>query len=328
MRLQAAHVSFVLACAVLLCSCGRPERPVIVVIAGRDSLTIDKIRSLAPGTESDSVKTCLALRRLSLSRTAPADTRCSDSLAAKLAKRVSLVSGENYPVQAAALLLDAGAAILGRAGGAGDVKGFEAFLDSIFANAGRTPGGRPWPCGLTAGERAAFEAPGRAGVPGLARAVSLAAGVSQETGAVVASFFPAKGGESSGNAAELIKNLVATAARKERTAISTPAPDPTLALKYRPQASIKDSIVKRLPDLELIYKRQLKLTETAGGRVWITFRVGTDGRVIEAAITSSAIAGERFKERLLGFVRTIRFKAIPKAAGEMTFEFPFDFSAE
>jgi hypothetical protein len=100
------------------------------------------------------------------------------------------------------------------------------------------------------------------------------------------------------------------------------------ALSYRSQKSISDSIKRHLPNLEALYKKQLKIHETLSGKVWVTFVINPDGGVASARVTSTEIAEKDFLNPFCGYVEKIHFLKIPDSVGPMTFEFPFEFSPE
>jgi hypothetical protein len=100
------------------------------------------------------------------------------------------------------------------------------------------------------------------------------------------------------------------------------------ALAYRSQKSISDSIKRHLPNLEALYKKQLKIHETLAGKVWVTFVINPDGGVAAARVTSSEIAEKDFLNPFCSYLEKIHFLGIPKSVGPMTFEFPFEFSPE
>jgi len=100
------------------------------------------------------------------------------------------------------------------------------------------------------------------------------------------------------------------------------------ALSYRSQKSISDSIKRHLPNLEALYKKQLKIHETLSGKVWVTFVINPDGGVASARVTSTEIAEKDFLNPFCGYVEKIHFLRIPDSVGPMTFEFPFEFSPE
>jgi TonB family protein len=170
------------------------------------------------------------------------------------------------------------------------------------------------------------------------RIVTAVFGVSAEEAVTLVSFIRSdqrKTKSSSVDIGKMVKGICSKGTFPQSASTQKEAPPPELerknallALRFRPQESIRDSIARHLPDLELIYKKQLKLNEMAGGLVWVVFCVDAEGRVLSATVKSSAIANRQFQQLLAEYVRTIHFKAIPKNIGPMVFEFPFEFKSE
>ena len=104
-----------------------------------------------------------------------------------------------------------------------------------------------------------------------------------------------------------------------------PVENSALALKFRNQQSINTTVSEHIPNLEVLYKKELKLYPEMSGTVYVTFKVSYAGEVILAEIKSSEIENEKFIVPLLDYVKKIKFKAIPENVGNMTFEFPFEF---
>ncbi len=133
---------------------------------------------------------------------------------------------------------------------------------------------------------------------------------------------------------DLVKGLVfdSAAAAVEKTKKETkklvPRDNSALALKFRSQQSIQETIAEHIPILKGIYKKELKKNSTMAGIVYVTFRVDASGEVISAAIKSSQITSKDFLNPFLGYMKKITFKPIPETIGAMTFDFPFEFKPE
>ncbi len=133
---------------------------------------------------------------------------------------------------------------------------------------------------------------------------------------------------------DLVKGLVfdSAAAAVEKTKKKTKKlvqrDNSALALKFRSQQSIHETIAKHIPILEGIYKKELKRNSNMAGIVYVTFRVDASGEVISAAIKSSQITSKDFLNPFLDYVKKITFKPIPEKVGAMTFDFPFEFKPE
>lgn len=134
----------------------------------------------------------------------------------------------------------------------------------------------------------------------------------------------------SSDISELVKGLVSDGKLKpvKTRSLTANHKDPGLALKFRPQQSIRDSIARHLPNLEALYKKSLKTHQSMEGVVWVTLNVEADGSVSSARIKQSAISQSDFLQPFMEYVKAIHFLTIPENAGSMTFDFPFEFSSQ
>jgi hypothetical protein len=311
MRLGCAAV------AGLTCLCGKSEKSVVVV--GSDTLKIEKIRAMMPrDTVFDSLTVKQGAFRYSLAKVLPASERQADSAVAKFGRRMTLLSGKEWSSEPAAVLLNAGAGLQAKLLDAKDVNTALALVDSLAAISGKA---------LSDRDRVALQAMDISDAKFSVKLFSLVFGISEEEAATLANFIGKDVRESAGDIDAMVKDLLSApeVAARERSAA---AENPVLALKFRPQTSIRDSIVKHLPDLQQIYKKHLKMNGAVGGVVWVVFRVDAGGRVMSAAIKSSQIDSKLFLLQLKEYTSSIRFKSIPDRVGSMTFEFPFEFKPE
>ena len=313
------------ALAGIVCLCGKSEKTVVVV--GSDSLKIATIRAMMPAdSAADSLTIKQAVLRYSLAKAFPTSAQQVDSATTKFGRRMTLLSGAEWSPQAAAVLLNAGAGLEARIRNAKDTKTVIALADSLTALAGKTAGGKAF--------RAALDTMKITDQKFQVRLFTIVFGISEEEAATLSNFVRKDAVGSPGNVEALVKGLLSPPVARtnaknpmivaERTVVE----NPTLALKFRSQGSIRDSIGKHLPDLQQLYKKQLKVNEAAGGVVWLVFRVSSGGKVLSTAIKSSQIDNKQFLAGLQEYVRTIQFKTIPETVGPMTFEFPFEFKAE
>lgn len=113
-----------------------------------------------------------------------------------------------------------------------------------------------------------------------------------------------------------------------KRAVTMPRDNSAETLKYRDQKSIRDSISKHIPNLQQLYKKNLKKSSALYGNVIVTLRVAPQGKVISARIKSTEISDKTFLKPLVAYIKTMRFKPIPAKAGAITFDFPFEFNAE
>jgi hypothetical protein len=321
------------AIAGMACLCGKSEKTVVVV--GSDSLKIEKIRAMmAPDIAPDSIKMKQAVLRYSLANVLAASEKQADSAASKFCRRMTLLSGAEWSPEAAAVLLNAGAGLEAKIRNAKDIKAVLALVDSLAAISGKRGGGTAFHGLLSASDRAALATMDITDKKLQIKLFSMIFGISEEQSATLSNFVRQESRERATNAAAMVKDLlaapvVATKVKSvmvaaERTVIE----NPTLALKFRSQQSIRDSIQKHLPDLQQLYKKQLKTNEMAGGVVWVVFRVDAGGKVLSTAIKSSQIDNRQFLQGLRDYAHTIQFKTIPETVGPMTFEFPFEFKPE
>lgn len=133
---------------------------------------------------------------------------------------------------------------------------------------------------------------------------------------------------------DLVKGLVFdSAAAEKKDALRTERKyvrrdNSALALKFRDQQSIKSTISKHIPNLEAIYKKELKIDPNMSGVICVTFRVAPSGEVVSAVIKSYEIGSSSFINPFLDYIKEIKFKSIPENIGNMTFDFPFEFKPE
>lgn len=315
----------------MFCGCVKREKNVAII--GSDTLKLSKIRSLMPDTLDDSAKIRQMVLRYSLAHQAPARTPQADSAAKKLSQRLTLLSGHEWSPEAAAVLLSAGAALETKIGATRDPHHCAAVIESLATLCGTTPEGKTTGRAIDARDIAKLDTSHRTD----AALFALVFKISEEEAATLLNFVKKGSKEEKTDAAALVKGLLsppegasaspavgAATVAAERVEVENPA----LALRFRSQESIHDSIAKHRADLQQLYKKQLKTNEAAGGVVWLVFHVGPDGKVLSVAVKSSAIGNGAFLQQLQEYARTIRFKTIPKDVGNMTFEFPFEFTPE
>lgn len=101
-----------------------------------------------------------------------------------------------------------------------------------------------------------------------------------------------------------------------------------VALQYRTQQSIADSIKKHIPYIQGLYKQQLRLNTSMEGIVYVTFQVNPSGSIASAQIKTSDITHQQFLTPFIEYVKKIHFKPVPENIGIMTFDFPFEFNPE
>jgi TonB family protein len=315
--------------AVMLVGCVKKERPVSVVVLGKDTLSLERIRTFVPDGEGDSTVFGRAVCRLIFARGVPADRNHSDTTLKKLARKLTLLSGVEYSTASAAMLLDASATLRAEMRTGETMSGVVAAIDSTIASFEASAGGTPIRCSLSEGDRTALKQLDKK--KDLDKLLAIVLKVSSECAATLANFVSDNDSSQTAGMQTMIQGLIADTAvrlvspakQTRKTAYNTAA-----VLKFRPQESIRDSIAKHLPDLQQMYKRQLKTGDYSSGTVWVSFLVDCNGRVIDARIKKSQIANVQFLERLEKYLKIMAFKPVPKECGTMNFEFPFEFKAE
>jgi hypothetical protein len=139
------------------------------------------------------------------------------------------------------------------------------------------------------------------------------------------------------SAETLIKGLLSSGSKPQTQktmpkAISKEAAGPKKseqALRLRNQQSIKDSIEKHIPNLEALYRKHLKTHQTMEGVIWVTFEINPAGGAVSATIKTSTITEKEFLRPFREYVlHYIHFQKIPEASGNMSVEFPFEFSRD
>jgi TonB family protein len=329
MRLPVAFFVSFLCTIALFSGCAKKERNENTAILGKDSLSMERIRTLAPDAKEDSIAIRSALCRQKLARTVPAGGKHGDTVAAKLAQKLTMLSGTEYSTAGAAILLDASAALAQVVRTKGSMADVCAYIDSTFASCEARVGGRPLHWSLNDKDRAALE---QLDIKkDIDKILAIVLKVSDECAATLMSFVR-EDDPGQAKLKHMVQGLIAdTTVRRPAPTVTLAkktAANPALALKFRSQESIRDSIGRHLANLQQMYKRQLKTGDYSSGTVWVTFLVDCSGRVVDARIKKSQIANTQFLERLEKYLKIVAFKPVPKACGNMNFEFPFEFKAE
>jgi TonB family protein len=330
MRFKVISCVVIVAAAVLLGGCVKKEKGVTAVMVGGTSLLIDTIRALVPDAAGDSLAIVRAARRITLSKTLSGGEKPPGPAAEKLARKLTLLSGSDYSAASAELLLEASTRVALMVRGAKNIHDVIALLDSVLPAEEVDVGGTSPACRLTDRERGILEGLSIGTAKDLGKLFEVLFDISSDAAATIVSFVNQKDIDGSEGVKAMIKGLIADTAPAPASAavVRKKAVNPLLALKFRPQESIRDSIAKHLSNLQQMYKRHLKTGDVASGTVWVTFLVDCEGRVVDARILKSEIADRQFLERLSQYLRIIKFKPVPESAGRMTFEFPFEFKAE
>ena len=327
----------IVAVVVGLPSCDGKKREPAVIFFGSDTLTIEKVAELSPGTMSDSLRVKNVAIRLVCAGVLPDSS--GDSLAQTVAERIALISGDEWSPQAGALLLHAAEVVAGKAGDLHQCELLKQFTDSLSKSAAKLLVVQieelhlHYDCDSMPVEDS----------PVSAWFVSNILGVKPAVASLVMEFIEQPSVKSEQPSADKLKKMMSglvssqaapAAAIQKKTGMDKKKeytgnhPDNSAeVLKYRNQQSIRDSITRHIPNLKQLYKKYLK-GSTFSGKVVITFRVAASGEAMSAEYKSSEIANMDFLDAMLPYLKTIRFKPIPDKTGTMTFDFPFEFNEE
>jgi TonB family protein len=299
-------------------------------ITGRgDTLTEPLITMLDPGEKADSIRYRNVLVRLGL--TTGVENRTPDTLDSLLASQLSMESGVEWTIQAANLLHDAAREVRQKLDSTQNCSTTVAIAESLFqvVNVGNNfPFPRisqhqskdnktNWISDIFA-ELFNLDGP---------TATALAVFTNQQT--------PAR------DSKKLLKNIHGlvfdstihsdTIVRNQQNKKKTDQPSAVIEtdiLKYRDQNSILESITKHIPEIKSLYKTHLKRNESLSGTVNVSFYLTPDGKVLEVSIAKTDIVDSGFLEPLQKYLKQIEFKSIPAKAGNMRFEFPFEFDRD
>jgi hypothetical protein len=313
------------------------QRPACVV--GTDTLSLAEIQGMEPDSASVKDKISRAALQITLSREAgrPCGGTVKDTgLYSDLSNQLSLQTGTAWSAQSAACLYSAAKAVRLKLMTLPTATAVGAYVDSLFSSTVHLDDGvlhhmavNDSLLGTMDNEKT------RQDLEKLLRSIFH---ISAKTAIVLADFLVSEDAESAKatDVSSYIKGLVAGDHRQTHQATFAPASkappkvvqDPALALKYRPQQLISDSIKKHIPNLEALYKKQLKTHPGLSGTVWVTFVILPDGSIASTQVHSADIGEKDFLNPFSHYVQRIRFSRIPDTVGPMTFEFPFEFSPE
>lgn len=332
---------FFAAVLVLSVTCGKKGHiQQNLVVIGSDTLTMSQISELDPVIAADSIRLRNVLVRLACAGRLPVHT---DSTAALLAERLSLHSGVEWSEKAAELLRLAADSLITRSIAIKECLRICRAVDSMVAlyatavNAPHAPFNCVSPdCTTITGEENNT----------LILLIMHCLGIQEELASTVVDFVhPPKAAMVGVLAEDVVKGLVLTTPPPGRNSSGTSstiaekhlagdAPKPetqdnsVVALRYRTQTSIRDTIEKHIPNIKSLYRKTLKTDATLSGSVVVAIRVAASGEVLSAHITKSAITNQQFLDPFLTYLKTVRFLPIPLKVGNMTFEFPFEFDRE
>lgn len=309
---------------------------------GTDTLTPHRIRQLVPDSSSMSAQARMMraiFECLYANRTAAKNARDNQSakqLGIDLAQQLSRQTADAWTPEAARTLYDAAKFLKSKAGDARSIPVALACSESLFTTAAvfRDTGEKRKAMDCKDSLFKAWRS--QQTVKSTEDLLSLLLLVPAPISRIVCDFLnteetPAhKGAE----VQTMIKGLLFDSSSRRKTE-SRPAPvqsskdNSRMALKFRSEQSIKDSIARHIPSLEALYKKHLKMHQSMAGTVWVTFQISAAGAVLSAQLKTNSV---REKDFLVPFqdylIEKVRFKPVPDDVGTMAFTFPFEFSPE
>lgn len=339
MSYRKSIVGLFLCSVMIFVACGPRQTQVkAACVVGADTMSVAQVQAMEPDTAPQKVRTVRAAVQVALSRDArlPCGDVKDTGFYSDLSNQLSLQTGAAWSPRSAACLYSAAKAVRMKFMALPNAQSVASYVDSLFLTKVKIDSGISRRMFLNDSLLATVD--NKKTRQDLEKLLSSIFHISAKTAFVLADFLVSEETEKSSpsSMASSIKGLVADGrhgaqrqASREAPEIATaPAKDPSLALKYRPQQAISDSIKKHVHDLEAIYKKQLKTHPGLTGTVWVTFVILPDGSVATAQVHSADIGEKDFLAPFSHYVERIRFSKIPDAVGPMTFEFPFEFSPE
>lgn len=317
-------------------TCGKKEQAEKdIVIIDKDTISIKKLTEACP----DTVPSRKRVQRLCLTVAVakqlptPVDTTTFNRSVNDLADQLSRESGKVWEKDAAKQVYSASKLIKERFDKNKDIKALKPFLDSLAkkikipSDSGPVSPDPDIPCkdSISGTENKQ-----------LALIISSLFCPDERISNIIADFLYSENilARDTSSIDDLVKGLVFdSVAAQNKDTLKTEKKyvrrdNSALALKFRNQQSIKGTISKHIPNLEAIYKKELKMDPNMSGVIYVTFRVEPSGRVISAVIKTSEVKNSGFINPFLDYVKEIEFKSIPKNVGNMTFDFPFEFKPE
>ena len=310
----------------------------VVAIIGSDTLTAATIVSEEPDTNGSGTRMSLIVltRVLAAQAALSADTAAVSTTIAELTDQLALRSGRSWNKKSSRNLYNAATVLAARIALTSSAGNCKAYAESLYAaNAQAAPALVIGPCSDSSVFKPAYIKLNINNT--LAKTLSWLLRVDQISAALIAGFVidDANGVQPKNDMSKMVKGLIG----KPEAATPTPSPaqlqkaqaaidNSKLALKFRPQDKITATISKRMPELEALYKRHLKMHEAMQGTVWATFTVHPNGTVKEVALRSSQISERAFLEVLQKELLTFSFTTIPETVGDMIFEFPLQFAPQ
>lgn len=325
------YSAILFSCVFFFISCQQKPVKEHQIITGKgDTLTGPLVAMLDPGEKADSIRYRNVLVRLGL--TMGVENRKPDALDSLLASQLSMESGIEWSIQAANLLHDAAIQVREKLESSQNCSTAVAFAESLFQIV-NTGNNFPFPR-ISAHQMADNK------ILWIGNIFSELFNLDGPTATALAVFTNQQSSPALDSKKLLnnIKGLVFDSSSRldtisrrlknnKKAAIQSQADGPEI-LKYRDQQSILESITKHIPEIKSLYKMHLKRNENLRGTVNVSFYLAPDGKVLEVFIAKTDIVDNGFLDPLLKYLKQIEFKSIPAKAGNMRFEFPFEFDRD
>jgi TonB family protein len=316
-------------CAAILvaASCSKKVNTTQTFIIWNDTLTATELLAYFPDTTADSLRIQKAIRWVSLAGSIPSDT---GKIYSSLAEQLSLQVGGEWTPAKAALIYKAAEKIKKYSENSKNTTGIKLWAESLFVESLHNLKSADLAGKINIDTSIYF----KKNSENEAKIYASILEISQKTGDLLADFLSSENSEV-GNLNAMIKGLLFSEKEEKIVKKNGSAPNEkqaidnsVLALKYRDQKSIRDSIEKRSPDIRSLYKKFLKTDDSIEGVVLVTFTVNPDGEVTETEIKNSQFKNTEFLKLLKEYTATIHFKTVPRNIGNMKFDFPFEFNSE
>ena len=316
-------------CAAILiaASCSKKVNTTQTFIIWNDTLTAIELMTYVPDSTADSLRIQKAIRWISLAGNIPSD---SGTIYSSLAERLSLQTAGEWTPAKAALIYKAAEKIKKYSENCKNTTELKSWAESLFVSSMHNSKSAKIAGKINIDTSICFNKDNESEAKIYASILE----ISKEASDLLADFLSSENSEI-GNVNAMIKGLVFSGKKDKVVKINGSAPNikqtidnSILALKYRDQKSIRDSIEKRSPDIRSLYKKFLKTDDSIEGVVLINFTVNPDGEVTETEIRNSQFKNPEFLKLLKEYTATIHFKAIPDNIGNMKFDFPFEFNSE
>ncbi len=97
---------------------------------------------------------------------------------------------------------------------------------------------------------------------------------------------------------------------------------------FRRPTELKTIIEENSTQLKYIYNRKLRQGIKLSGKMIVELSIKPDGGIRSAKIVRSTVGDRSFEEDVVKQIKNWRFKTVPDALGDLTVNYPFEFSEE